>query len=434
MQWSAASAALAWAASRIARNANGLLFVAILGFGLLVTPSVSYLSWRSSAAAQTPGSADGAAPTSPGDGGSPRASTSQPAEGSPLPDDLPNVYFFVLDGYGRADQLETTIGHDDSDFLAALGARGFDVRDDAFASYPATYLSITSMLEMDHVATRPSDLDGGHRTYYPRLQGDNAAVRAFHDRGYTYVHAESGTYDGTKCGGPYVDVCIPAADDSHGIALDEVEFSLMRLTPARPLLDAGILPLGDRYTDPARVAGALSDIRSGSSHPLFVFAHVVAPHAPYRRRADCAHLSRNVGAIGEGWETHMSDDYTEALQCVQMQTLEAIDTILGDDPDAIIVLTGDHGTAFTVDFEAPLDTWTTAQISERYPVFHASRVPPRCATTDPDAANIVNTLRVVIACIDSREPLLLHPRAFLYRYGEHEVVEIEDLAPMQRAP
>jgi|GEM_PF-3503275 len=435
-QWLAVSATAAWAAARVARSPNGTLFFALLGAGLVAAPSVSYLSWRNDVAPTAPAHSGGVTAETATRTDTTRADRSEPL--SPARQEpyeyRPSVYLVVLDGYGRSDILAKTIGYDDSTFVTEMEHRGFDVSDDSFSSYPATFLSITSILEMSHVATRPSDLDGGQGNYYPRLQGDNAAVRAFHERGYRYVHAESGTYEGTRCNGPQVDICIPAREDSHGLALDEVEFSLLRSTPARPLLDAGLLPLGDRYTDPTHIASALLEIRRESAGPYFVFAHVVAPHAPYRRRSDCAHRSRNVGAIGEGWKPDMHDDYAEALQCVQRQTLAAIDAVLRNDPEAIVLLTGDHGTGFTIDFEAALGTWSASQISERFPVFYASRLPPRCATSDPDTYNIVNSLRVVLACIDDLPPELLKPRAFLYRYGHHEVVEIQDLSPMLRAP
>ena len=57
-----------------------------------------------------------------------------------LPDgvDPPNIYHFVLDFYDREDQLEQLTGFDNSPFLDDLESRGFQVADEAVASYPIT--------------------------------------------------------------------------------------------------------------------------------------------------------------------------------------------------------------------------------------------------------------------------------------------------------
>lgn len=409
--WLGGTAAIAVAGALVVRAPNGRLFVLVLLIGLVTLPAVSFVRWNATARAL-------AAPLP----SSPLA--------VPVRDDLPNVYVFVLDGYGRADQLERVTGHDNRVFEGELAARGFTIDPRAFTPYPVTWLSIASLLDMDHVAISSADVSAGRTRYVDRLRGNNAFVREMRALGYGYVHAESGTYDGTRCT-DLADACISARTDDAGVALDELEFASLQLTPLRPLLDRGTLPLADTATTPEHVLDELPAARAAlGDRPTVVFAHVVSPHAPYRYEADCEHRRRNVAGIGTGWTADLRDEYVDQLRCLNTQLLDAVDRIVADDPGAIIVLTGDHGPAFTVDFTAPLAAWSDDQRAERFSVFYALRLPAGCAPTAVGSGSTVDSLRVVRSCIDGTPMSPVAPRAFLFRYEHDTLEELDDLAPL----
>ncbi len=71
----------------------------------------------------------------------------QPAE----PDNMPDVYFILLDKYGRSDALEDFFDYDNSDFIEGLEDLGFWVADCSRSNYAFTVMSLSSELNMDYV-------------------------------------------------------------------------------------------------------------------------------------------------------------------------------------------------------------------------------------------------------------------------------------------
>src|SRR6188472_659615 len=54
----------------------------------------------------------------------------------------PDIYYIIVDGYARADVLQKYYDFDNSEFLAALGKRGFALNDHSRANYYWTFLSL----------------------------------------------------------------------------------------------------------------------------------------------------------------------------------------------------------------------------------------------------------------------------------------------------
>lgn len=72
-----------------------------------------------------------------------------PSQASPSTDAaLPNIYYIIVDGYGRSDVLKDLYGADNSDFITFLERRGFFVATDARSNYSKTILSLASSLNM----------------------------------------------------------------------------------------------------------------------------------------------------------------------------------------------------------------------------------------------------------------------------------------------
>jgi hypothetical protein len=333
--------------------------------------------------------------------------------GSTGPVRTPDVYFFLMDGYGRADQLEATVGHDNSRFLRALERRGFEVHDRATAAYPVTFLSLASTLEMDFPAA-PGEL-GGYAPYFETVEGDNRTVSAFHELGYRFAFATD--YSSLECG-DQVDVCVEPERGLTEALIGEREHAILLGTPLAEVLPAvGIhfSPLSGRLS-PDGVADDVLASSEPDDRPLFTYAHILDPHPPYRYLEGCqprddltdpslVYWGEREGSGGAG--------YRRAIECVNRSLLAAVDAILADDPRAIILIQGDHGPKFDIDFHRPLGEWSNAQLRQRFPIMNAQRLPEDCSPSGPRAELSVNTFRFVLACITGNDPRPLPSRQFM---------------------
>lgn len=310
----------------------------------------------------------------------------------------PNIYFFVVDGYGRADVLEGLFPTLElRPFHESLTAKGFEVSHDATANYGMTLLSVPATLDMAYPY-----LDG--EIYEPgRLErmfsGENRLIRELRASGYTYVYAPA-AYWATPCSG-VEDLCLQSSE-----RLSETQMAYLEPTPlASFIMDlAGIRAA---RSDPSGVVEEVGRRRPGT--PKFVLAHIMSPHPPYVRDADCR--IRSEGNIR--WDATDQRLYADAISCLNRQLEAAIEGILTDREDAIVVIQADHGPGFLHDLESDAAV-TPAALRERYSIFSAVRLGPTCPELEiPDDLTPVNTFRLVLACLRHKTPELLPNRSYL---------------------
>ncbi len=72
--------------------------------------------------------------------------------------DLPDVYYIILDAYGRADRLKQFYGYDNTPFLDALRKRGFYIAQNSRANYDQTCLCLPSSLNMNYLDNSQNQL------------------------------------------------------------------------------------------------------------------------------------------------------------------------------------------------------------------------------------------------------------------------------------
>lgn len=239
-------------------NENVRLAVFIFVAILLVLPSVSYGSYRASAP--------------------PLRQVADPGP-LPIPNQRPNVYWLVVDGYGRPDMLEQLFGFDDGPFIADLEDLGFQVSSSSFTSYPRTHLSLASTLDMAYTLEPGNDVSDTFAEFAPVVLGNNATTVRFRALGYQTVYGAAGGLEWSACREDLVDVCLPLNRPSP--ATGELEGRLLDRTPL------GVLPLPVPYSDPLTFADGLADPSLGVDQPFFAFQHILTPHWPYRYRDDC---------------------------------------------------------------------------------------------------------------------------------------------------
>lgn len=319
--------------------------------------------------------------------------------------DGPNVWVFVADGYTSPDAVEALTGRQVDDFVAGLEDRGFVVADEARANYPVTHVSLASMLEMSYPVDE-HDQVRSREPFYDRLRGDNATVDAFRSSGYAYVHAQAGGWEGSACSGRE-DLCIAPPS-----VASETSLGLAAMTPVGELLAPPGYHNVAQYSDPGVVVDRVQ--QAAPAEPYFVFSHLLGTHPPFLRHADCG-FRRGV-EIAELGDPGVPDGYGDAVACANRQFTAAVDRILERDPDAVVVIQGDHGAHLQARaYDAA--PWP----DDRYQVLSALRVPSGCRNQVPEDLAIVNVMRVVLACLEGTPADLLDHRSYHVGYRRPDV-------------
>src|SRR5690349_2515456 len=103
------------------------------------------------------------------------------AKGATLPlGYAPDIYYIILDAYGRADVLQEMFGYDNTPFLQALESKGFYVAKCSQSNYGQTMLSLTSSLNFDYLDSLTNSLTANTDTRAPlRALGQYNKVRKF---------------------------------------------------------------------------------------------------------------------------------------------------------------------------------------------------------------------------------------------------------------
>lgn len=340
------------------------------------------------------------------------------------PERTPNIYWFVLDQYGRTDQLRAITGYDNASFEEALRQRGFAVSETTNAAYPHTHLSLASTLLMTYPWTDASTLapDANVRVYDevgPVVRGDNPVVEALRDQGYSFIYAPAGVYDWGACDPTLADVCLTGSGGAPWAA-DPLR-ALLATTPFALVWGQGA------HQTPAGVLDQLDAERAQATElePFFVFAHILSPHEPIRYAPDCSLRSEWIqGSNLSGPER--VDAYVNDVRCLNADLVAAIDRIVAADPDAVIIVQSDHGSKLTFDWSKRYDAWTDANLQERFGALNAMRLPEGC-DADVEGAPLVDTFPIVLGCLAGRAPEPGEQRSFFTDYGDlSTLVEVSD--------
>ena len=68
-----------------------------------------------------------------------------------IPDDLPDIYYIIADGYGRSDVLRKFYSYDNSRFIDYLKNRGFFIADKSLSNYSQTTTALASKMEVQWI-------------------------------------------------------------------------------------------------------------------------------------------------------------------------------------------------------------------------------------------------------------------------------------------
>ncbi|MEA2002215.1 MAG: sulfatase-like hydrolase/transferase [Actinomycetota bacterium] len=306
----------------------------------------------------------------------------------------PDVVLVVLDGYARADWLEDEYGFDNRSFLEGLESRGFAIASAATPNYGYTYASVSTMLNLDYVFTTGEVSDDERHKMRAALTGATGLIPLFKEAGYEITYLEN-AWGGSQCGS-VVDWCVRDGLTERSL------WNLGQMTILAPILRT-IRPDPFNSVSEAQLEslGGVLAAPHEEGKPRFTFAHVLMPHTPLLLDAECNRHGqdelRRWGAEEGELLAARRLNYVEQTRCVNSKVLDAIDSLLSANPDALVMITGDHGPGSTLDVNLPLDQLPEATIQERMKTLGAYRL-PGCSSSVRKSLTPVNGTRILTNC------------------------------------
>src|SRR5215216_326519 len=204
------------------------------------------------------------------------------SDARPAAENPPDVYYIILDGYGRSDVLRSELNFDNTSFLDRLRDEGFYIAQCSQSNYGMTALSLSSSLNMNYITSLGEEFTAENTNRYEplwRLIKSSATEATFRKMGYHTVAFETG-YDWTEFRNADYFFAAPKQGlsgfeslvlrDSAAVIFDDLGvFDSIHFTPEDQKRNL-ILYVLDKMK-------SLPDIPG----PKFVFIHLVIPHQPF---------------------------------------------------------------------------------------------------------------------------------------------------------
>jgi len=309
----------------------------------------------------------------------------------------PDIYYIILDGYARADVLDSVYGYDNSEFTGWLEEHGFRVASQSRSNYSQTYLSLASSLNLtylDAVADKVGP-ESDDRTALIRMIGDSRVVKELRQRGYTIASFASG-YTGT-------DLANADVHFAPRLALSEFQNVLLSTT-ALPLVLDRVLEKSQADLHRERILYAFQHLPDAArlKHPVFVFCHILSPHPPFvfgahgEKTEPQGYFTMTEGGAfqtvdREKVRREYVEKYRAQLQFVNAKTKTAVERILAASPQPpVIILQGDHGPGSVLNWNDP----EPSDLAERFAILNAYHVPGGDSLAY-DSISPVNSFRIL---------------------------------------
>ena len=360
-------------------------------------------------------------------------------------DKSPDIYYIILDGYGRGDILEELYGFDNSKFLRLLEERGFYIADESLSNYNTTRLSLASSLNLNYLQSFvESDGISIDPITAEWMLRENELSRQLKRFGYETVAFDSGRpWSSIDNADHYFDVF---EDQSMGEIPERT--TILNLFETM-LIETTFLSIVSDHTDLFEEFERSESVVANEEHRIrilysldkiqevprwqgnyFTFLHVLSPHPPFifgasgeRKDYDRPFTfgdGNNFLKIGSREE--YIDGYIDQLQYINQLVIDVVDEILETSSNPpIIVIQGDHGPGAYLNWQSMEDS----NLKERHGILNAYYFPEGLTSELYNSITPVNSFRLILNTYFDGDYNLLEDRIFFTeKTGSYHLVDI----------
>ena len=264
----------------------------------------------------------------------------------PVGETPPDIYYIIIDSYGRSDLLNGAFNYDNSQFLQNLREMGFFVADCTQSNYNRTDVSMASSLNLDYLqnlSTAYQPPSQSRRKLWASI--DASTVRIMLEKaGYTSIAFTTGfAWSEVDSSDVFL------SPGSMGLSLTSFEVLVLRTTPALYLEKLGYINLSEldgRYFRERTlyIFDSMDDL-AHRDEPTFAFIHILPPHPPFVFGPDGSYIDP-APFLNED-DRYTSDSYKRGfrsqVEYITGQLEIAVRTLLAESSTPpIIILQGDH--------------------------------------------------------------------------------------------
>ena len=296
----------------------------------------------------------------------------------------PDIYYIILDEYPNDFSLKKFFKFDNSNFIDFLESNNFYVVKNSSSNFPTTVQSLTSSLNMDYLNKLTMDENPNSKNFQllNQLLSKNIVMKKFDDKGYRIFNVGSlwgpnGEFEKTD-----VNKCEYKEANRDSLVRELLETSMISY-------------FHERYSEQLRRDRILCSfeeiekINQESMIPNFVFVHMLLPHPPYIFGPNGEHVTPGNSLSGVDWNER--EAHIDQVKFANKKLMELIPELLNSKNKPIIILQGDTGSGFELDWENP----TKEMIQERLGNFNAVYFPNLNYNHMYETITPVNTFRII---------------------------------------
>lgn len=350
----------------------------------------------------------------------------------------PDVYYIILDGYGRQDILQAFYELDNSRFVDDLAARGFYVANGASSNYIQTMLSLSSSSNMNYLQSLKAEgVTIENRADLVEILQNSEVRNVLAQNGYPLISFRN-EYKAT----------IPSAEIFYDDSQDEgfaypvtafesilIDRTMTRVLSHLPSFNRALIemPYDMHRRHILFTFDRLQEIPAMDGD-YFVYAHIIAPHPPFvfdeQGQAVTHSEPFTLRDANHYIKDHSRKDYIAGyrrqLQYINIQVLNVVDAILArSETPPIIVIQGDHGPGAYLHWGALEKTLP----AERFGILNAYYFPDGDYSRLYPSISPVNSFRVVFNQFFDGEYALLPDQYYYSTWSfPFDFVEITDLS------
>ena len=349
----------------------------------------------------------------------------------------PDIYYIVLDGYGRQDILQAFYEFDNAGFLNELSARGFYVAEESSSNYIQTMLSLSSSFNMEYLQTlKANGTEIENRADLVRLMEDNKVRSILAQKGYQLVSFEN-EYKATISS---ANIYYNDAETGFAYPVTAFESILIDHTMARvlshiPAFNEALIEM-PYDTHRSHILSAFTKLQDvpALEGDYFVYAHIIAPHPPFvfdERGGVVTHdepftLHDANYYIRDHSQKNYIAGYRRQIQYVNTLVLEAVNAILNESATPpIIIIQSDHGPGAHLHWGSLEQTVP----AERFGILNAYYFPDQDYELLYPSISPVNSFRVVFNHFFDAEYELLPDQHYYSSWSfPFDFIEVTDLS------